>query len=71
MIFINGFPIVVFELKKSDVEVSKGISQLIAYQGDKEIPKLFEFSQLVIAANNHSPHYATTGSPAKFYLVWK
>ncbi|MGQ4003241.1 HsdR family type I site-specific deoxyribonuclease [Francisellaceae bacterium CB52] len=71
VIFINGFPIVVFELKKSDVEVSKGISQLIAYQGDKEIPKLFEFSQLVIAANNHSPHYATTGSPAKFYLVWK
>ena len=70
VIFINGFPIVVFELKKSDVEVSKGISQLIAYQRDTEIPKLFEFSQLVISANNHSPHYATTGSPKRFYLVW-
>ena len=71
VIFINGFPIVIVELKKSDVEATSGISQLIAYQGDKEIPKLFEFSQLLIAANNHSPHYATVGSPAKFYLVWK
>ena len=71
VLFINGFPVVVIELKKSDVEVSKGISQLIAYQSDKEIPKLFKFSQIVIAANNHSPQYATTGSPAKYFLIWK
>lgn len=71
VVFINGFPIVVMELKKSDIETSKGISQLISYQSDKEIPKLFEFSQLVIAGNNHSPTYATTGSAKKFYLVWK
>ncbi|MBK2356588.1 type I restriction endonuclease subunit R [Francisella hispaniensis] len=71
VLFINGFPIVVIELKKSDVEVSKGISQLIEYQADKEIPKLFEFAQLLIAANNHSPQYATTGSPAKYFLTWK
>ena len=71
VLFINGFPIVVIELKKSDVEASKGVSQLIAYQSDKEIPKLFEFAQLLIAANNHSPQYATTGSPAKYFLTWQ
>lgn len=71
VLFVNGIPLVVIELKKSDVEVSKGISQLISYQGDGEIPKLFEFAQLLIAANNHSPHYATIKAPAQYYLVWK
>lgn len=71
VLYVNGIPMVVVENKKSAVEINEAISQLIYYQKKEKCPKLFLFSQLLIAANKESFLYGTTGTPAKFYSVWK
>ena len=71
MLFINGIPIVVIELKKSSVSFENGIKQLEKEQGKEEIAHLFKYIQLTIAANGSGARYGTTGTPFKFYSVWK
>ncbi len=70
VLFINGIPIGVIELKRSSIDAEQGISQMLRNQGEKEIPQLFKYTQITLAGNNHSPKYATTGTPKKFYAVW-
>ena len=71
VLFINGIPIVVIELKKSSVSFENGIKQLKKEQGKDEIAHLFKYIQLTIAANGSGARYGTTGTPFKFYSVWK
>jgi len=71
VLFINGIPFGVIELKKSSIETEQGISQMIRNQLKGEIPHLFKFTQITLAGNNHSPKYATTGTPKKFYATWE
>ncbi len=71
VLFINGIPFGVIELKKSSVETAQGISQMLRNQNEKEIPSLFKYVQITLAGNNHLAKYATTGTPEKFYAVWK
>jgi type I restriction enzyme R subunit len=71
VLFINGIPFAVIELKKSSVDTEQGISQMLRNQGEKEIPQLFKYVQFTLAGNNHSPQYATTKTPKKFYAVWE
>ena len=70
VLFINGIAFAVIELKKSSIDTQQGISQMLRNQGEKEIPQLFKYVQITLAGNNHSPKYATTGTPKKFYAVW-
>jgi len=71
VLFINGIPFGVIELKKSSIETEQGISQMIRNQSKGEIPHLFKFTQILLAGNNHSPQYATTGTPKKFWATWE
>lgn len=71
VLFINGIPFGVIELKKSSVQSEQGVSQMLRNQGKDEIPYLFKFTQILLAGNNHSPIYATTGTPKKFWATWK
>jgi len=71
VLFINGIPFGVIELKRSSRGTQEGISQMIRNQGHDEIPKLFKYVQITVAGNNHSPQYGTVGTPEKFYAVWK
>ncbi|WP_103653494.1 type I restriction endonuclease subunit R [Campylobacter concisus] len=71
VLFINGIPIVVIELKKSSVSLENGIKQLEKEQGKDEIAHLFKYIQLTIAANGSGTRYGTTGTAFKFYSVWK
>ena len=71
VLFINGIPIVVIELKKSSVSLENGIKQLEKEQGKEEIAHLFKYIQLTIAANGSEARYGTTGTAFKFYSVWK
>ena len=71
VLFINGIPIVVIELKKSSVSLENGIKQLEKEHGKDEIAHLFKYIQLTIAANGSGARYGTTGTPFKFYSVWK
>jgi len=71
VLFINGIPFGVIELKKSSVDTEQGISQMIRNQLKGEIGQLFKYVQITLAGNNHSPQYATTGTPKKFYATWE
>lgn len=71
VLFVNGIPFAVIECKKSSVSVEEGISQTIRNQGRGYIPDLFKFVQIVMATNKNETKYATCGTPAKFWSVWK
>ncbi len=71
VLFINGIPFVVIELKKPSIESEQAISQMIRNQDTGEIQKLFKYIQITLVGNSHSPQYGTTGTPKKFYAVWK
>jgi type I restriction enzyme R subunit len=69
--FVNGIPMAIIENKKSSVDVQKAIAQLIRYQKPEYVPKLFIYSQLLVAANGFNWLYGTTGTPSKFYASWR
>ena len=54
-----------------DREIEQAVSQSIRNQNDDHIPKLFTYTQMVLALNKNSAKYATTGTAAKFWSVWK
>lgn len=75
--FVNGLPWVVIEAKRPDSSKAgksttlEAVSQHIRNQGQKEIPHLYAFSQLLLAINGHDGLYATCGTPEKFWAKWK
>lgn len=71
VLFVNGIPFCVIECKAPSIEVEQAVSQSIRNQNDDYIPKLFTYSQLLIATNKNNTMYATTGSAAKFWSKWK
>lgn len=71
VLFVNGIPLAVIECKSPNVGVEQAISQSIRNQNDDYIPKLFVYTQLVMGINKNAAQYATTGTPAKFWGIWK
>jgi type I restriction enzyme R subunit len=71
VLFVNGIPFCVIECKAPQIEIEQAVSQSIRNQNDEYIPKLFIYSQIVLALNKNSAMYATTGTAAKFWGVWK
>jgi type I restriction enzyme R subunit len=71
VLFVNGIPFCVIECKAPQIEVEQAVSQSIRNQNDEHIPKLFIYTQLVLAINKNSAKYATTGTAAKFWGMWK
>ena len=69
--FINGIPFGVIECKKASISISQGISQMLRNQGKEYIPQLFKFVQIVVVTNKNETQYATTGTPKKFWSLWK
>ena len=75
--FVNGLPLVVIEAKRPDSNNphqstnAQAISQHIRNQGQKYIPHLFAYSQLLLAINGYEGLYATCGTPEKFWAKWK
>lgn len=71
VLFVNGIPFCVIECKSPQIEVEQAVSQSIRNQNDDFIPKLFIYSQMVLALNKNTAMYATVGTAAKFWGVWK
>lgn len=71
VLFVNGIPFCVIECKAPQIEVERAVSQSIRNQNDDYIPKLFIYSQIVLALNKNSAKYATTGTAKKFWSAWK
>lgn len=76
--YVNGLPLAVIECKRPDLRTSDGkppysqaISQMIRNQGQKFIPHLFAYAQLVLAVDGRGGHYGTCGTPAKFWANWR
>jgi type I restriction enzyme R subunit len=71
---VNGIPFVIIENKRRDKNdsIDEAISQNIRNQREKEgIPKLFYYSQLLLAVHPNEVKYGATGTPAKFWSLWK
>ncbi|TQE92805.1 MAG: type I restriction endonuclease subunit R, partial [Spiribacter salinus] len=74
--FLNGIPVVVIEAKQAasgnpnKSMIDEGVSQTLRNQKVDEIPLLFAYSQLVMAISLTEGRYATTGTPAKFWMRW-
>lgn len=73
VLFVNGIPLVVIECKRPDHKdpVHEAVSQHIRNQKDEEIPKLFVYSQLLLALSKNENKYATTKTSEPYWSVWK
>ena len=71
VLFINGIPFAVIECKAPHVSVDQAVEQNIRNQQSEYIPQLYKYAQIVIATNKNAVKYATTGTPKKFWNVWK
>ena len=71
VIYINGIAVGVIELKRSTVSINEGIRQNLDNQSSRFIEKFFTTIQFVVAGNDtEGLRYATTLTPAKYYLPW-
>ena len=70
-LFVNGIPFAVIECKAPEVEVDEAVSQMIRNQGNDYIPRLFVYTQLLMAINKNEAKYATAGTDADFWSVWR
>ncbi len=74
VLFINGTPVGVIECKKPDLAnppMDQAISQHIRNQKNDEIPRLFLYSQLLLAISKDEALYGTVGTPRAFWSVWR
>lgn len=71
VLFVNGIPFAVIECKSPKTEVAQAVSQMIRNQRDEYIPALFTYVQLVIGTNKNRCKYATVGTAAKYWAVWR
>jgi type I restriction enzyme, R subunit len=72
LIFINGLPIAIFELKNPTDEnatIEKAYQQLQTYK--QEIPKLFDYNELAIISDGTFAQVGTFTSPKEWFLPWK
>jgi type I restriction enzyme R subunit len=73
VLFVNGIPLGIIECKSSELKdpIGSAISQHIRNQKADEIPNLFHYAQILLAACGNAAKYATVGTPDKFWSVWK
>lgn len=71
VLFINGIPFAVIECKAPHISEEQAVEQMIRNQQADYIPHLFKYTQIVVATNKNAVKYATTGTPKKFWNVWK
>ncbi len=72
IIFINGLPIAVLELKNSTDEKATIWSAYNQFQTYKEqIPSLFDYNELLVISDGTEARVGTIGSSKEWFLPWK
>ncbi len=73
VLFVNGIPFVVIECKRPDIKdpLQQAISQQIRNQSNDHIPRLFTFAQMLLSLTKNEASFATTGTSAKFWSIWR
>lgn len=72
ILFVNGLPLVVIELKNAADEnatVYSAFNQLQTYK--QTIPSLFQYNALLIASDGWDALYGSLTSPKQFFFTWK
>jgi type I restriction enzyme R subunit len=72
VLYLNGIAVGMIELKRSSVEISDGVRQLITNQEEIFNKPFFSPVQLVLAgSDSQGLRYGTTGTPEQFFVEWK
>jgi type I restriction enzyme R subunit len=72
VLYLNGLAVAVIELKRSSVELSDGVRQLITNQEEIFNKDFFSTIQLLFAgSDSQGLRYGTTGTPEQFFVAWK
>ncbi|HEY8461620.1 MAG TPA: HsdR family type I site-specific deoxyribonuclease, partial [Blastocatellia bacterium] len=76
VLFVNGVPFAVIEcnrpdgLKENDA-IKNAVAKHLRNQQSEYIPRLFVYSQILLALTPHEAKYATTGAPFQFWANWR
>ena len=73
VLFINGIPIAVVECKSPQIKdpIDKAVQQHVRNQQEDGIRSLYHYSNLLIGLATEGAKYATTGTPAEFWSMWR
>ena len=73
VLFINGIPIVIigYPPHPDDPSIEPAMDQLIRLQNDSEIPKLFQYAQLLLASSADEVRYGTVNTEKPFWSRWR
>ena len=72
ILFVNGLPLVVIELKNATDEnatIQSAFNQLQTYK--QAIPTLFQYNAMLIASDGWDALYGSLTSPKQFFVPWK
>ncbi len=72
ILFINGLPLVVIELKNAvdeNATINSAFNQLQTYK--QAIPSLFQYNALLIVSDGWEALYGSLTSPKQFFVPWK
>lgn len=72
ILFVNGLPLVVIELKNAsdeNADVHAAFNQLQTYK--KTIPSLFQYNGLLLVSDGWDSLYGSLTAPKQFFLPWK
>jgi type I restriction enzyme R subunit len=76
VLFVNGIPFGVIECKRpghvgGEDPLEQAIAQQLRNQREQEIPKLFQYAQLLYALTLNQAKYGATGTPLPFWQGWR
>lgn len=72
ILFVNGLPLVVIELKNAvdeNAKISTAFNQLQTYK--QAIPSLFHYNALLIVSDGWDALYGSLTAPKQFFVPWK
>ena len=72
ILFVNGLPLVVIELKNAtdqNATIQSAFNQLQTYK--QAIPSLFQYNTLLIASDGWDALYGSLTAPKQFFVPWK
>lgn len=68
VMYCNGLPIGIIELKDHDKNLSEAYNQMATYQ--REIPQAFTYNVVTIMGQTHEARYGTIGTPLSHTAQW-
>jgi len=73
VLFVNGIPFAVIECDRPDEKdaIKNAVAKHLRNQQNEYIPRLFVYSQMLLAVSRTEAKYATTGTPLEFWALWR